>query len=663
MNCFERLVWLNFSGTTSTMSRSFPQINSDKPLGGRYKVISQLGVGGFGRTFLAEDLHLPGHPQCVIKQLKPQFRSDDTLQMARRCFNTEAEVLYQLGNHDQIPRLLAHFEDNQEFYLAQEFIEGVSLTKELVEGKPWSEAQTVALLKDILRVLNFVHGQQVIHRDLKPSNLIRRHSDNKIVLIDFGAVKQVSTQNYDLETGITNLTISIGTHGYMPNEQIAGKPRFSSDIFAVGVLGVQALTGIHPRHLGEDEKGEISWYQRASHTSAALRDVIDRMVRYDFRDRYPTAIEALTALENLALVSDEIPPPFQLTLNAVEEPPPLDTPPKEELPEHQQLPGSEFSSVDMTLAGEEGLSTAIWERPEPPELSVLPVSPLNGSKTANGTGLTQAVGGTNPSSEMSQGSSVTTSTRKQWSYLGIRVLSGLGIVATAVIASIAVQTVGPKWVNPLIDPEAPPPVPSPTTSSSPSAPSLQSTNPTALFNYANQLMNEKAYQTALQFYDRAITLKSDYAEAYAGRCEALNQLGRPEDATVACNDALAYEPDSIEAMWSKGNALLLQDRTYEALKVYEDVTYFQPSFAPGWVKRGVALQQLGRSAEAIYVLEQAIALQRSSAEAWSTRGEALLNLQRYEEAIVSLDKALQLQNPDDPHTVELRQQVRQQLGR
>ncbi|HEY9658107.1 MAG TPA: serine/threonine-protein kinase, partial [Allocoleopsis sp.] len=238
------------------MSRSTPQINSDKPLGGRYKVISQLGAGGFGRTFLAEDLHLPGHPRCVVKQLKPHFKSDDTLQMARRCFNTEAQVLYQLGNYDQIPRLLAHFEDRQEFYLAQEFVAGTSLTAELLEGQPWSEAKVVEFLEDVLRILTFVHQQQVIHRDLKPSNLIRRQPDQKIVLIDFGAVKQVGVQNYDVETGLTNLTISIGTQGYMPNEQLAGKPRFSSDIYAVGIIAIQALTGIHPRYFEEDEKGE-----------------------------------------------------------------------------------------------------------------------------------------------------------------------------------------------------------------------------------------------------------------------------------------------------------------------------------------------------------------------------------------------------------------------
>jgi serine/threonine protein kinase len=186
----------------------------------------------------------------VVKQLKPQTSQPETLAMARRLFDTEAEVLYQLGNHDQIPRLLAHFEDNEEFYLAQEFIEGEPLTKEFAKGQPWTESQVIELLQDILQVLAFVHEQQVIHRDIKPPNLIRRQGDGKIVLIDFGAVKQVSTQVVNPETGETNLTISIGTKGYMPNEQLAGTPRFSSDVYAAGMLGIQALTGVHPKSMG-----------------------------------------------------------------------------------------------------------------------------------------------------------------------------------------------------------------------------------------------------------------------------------------------------------------------------------------------------------------------------------------------------------------------------
>ncbi|GAB4372742.1 MAG: hypothetical protein Kow00121_15360 [Elainellaceae cyanobacterium] len=638
------------------MSRSIPQVNSDKPLGGRYKVINQLGVGGFGRTFLAEDLHLPGHPQCVVKQLKPQFRSDDTLQMARRCFNTEAQVLYRLGNHEQIPRLLAHFEDNQEFYLAQEFIAGVPLTKELAEGKPWSEAKAVELLKDILQVLAFVHEQQVIHRDLKPSNLIRRQSDGKIVLIDFGAVKQVSAQNYDQDTGLTNLTISIGTQGYMPNEQLAGKPRFSSDIYAVGMLGIQALTGIHPKHLGDDEKGEIAWQQRAPHVNPELVDVISKMVRYDFRDRYVTAAQAFAALENLPAVSSETPPTFKPFPDAVEaEIPEMDTAPSSEL--HQSVsqnqrfsaPGAEFSSVDLTLAGEEGISTAIWSQPEPESTATL----------THKTGATQAIGGSHPAASGAE----PPSKHRKWLPL-INPLVIVAVLATAALGAVAVQTVAPDFFSQFTSPSNDPSTPvAPSPSPSPSPPTLGSTDIEAVFAYANQLKQKQEYETALQYYDRAIALKPDYAEAYAARCEVLNQLNRPEEAIVSCNDALAYKPDLVEASWSRGNALMLQGRTYEALKIYEDVTYVRDDFAPGWVKRGVALQTLGRSAEAVYMLDEAIRLERNSAEAWSTRGAALLILQRYDEALVALDKALQLQNPDDPETLNLRQQVRDQLGR
>ncbi|MEO1298205.1 MAG: protein kinase, partial [Cyanobacteria bacterium J06636_16] len=117
--------------------RQKPRSNpSDTPLGGRYQIIQRLGEGGFGQTFLAQDKHLPGHPICVIKQLNPQVDDATSLQTARRLFDTEARVLYQLGDHDQIPRLMAHFEDGQEFYLAQEYVESDSLGQVLTQGEP-----------------------------------------------------------------------------------------------------------------------------------------------------------------------------------------------------------------------------------------------------------------------------------------------------------------------------------------------------------------------------------------------------------------------------------------------------------------------------------------------------------------------------------------------
>lgn len=280
------------------MTASFPNLPPEsRPLGGRYRLVQPLGSGGFGQTFSAQDLHLPGHPLCVVKQLKPQVTSAEELQTARRLFDTEAQTLYKLGTHPQIPGLLAHFEEGQEFYLAQELIEGHSLAEEL--GTPWTEAQVAAFLGDLLGILAFVHSHGVIHRDIKPSNLIRRASDRRLVLIDFGAVKQVSAQATALRSGLSH-TISIGTQGYMPSEQVAGRPQFSSDIYAVGILGIQALTGYPPTELHPDpHSGELEWQHYVPQANPALLDVLEVMVRYDFRTRYTTAVEALADLRKL----------------------------------------------------------------------------------------------------------------------------------------------------------------------------------------------------------------------------------------------------------------------------------------------------------------------------------------------------------------------------
>ncbi len=275
-----------------------------KILSSRYHIIKHLGGGGFGQTYLAEDRQLPGNPLCVVKQLKPKATDSLTLEVSRRLFDREARVLYKLGNHEQIPQLLAHFEQEQEFYLVQEFIDGHELKQELLpDGTYLSATQVIATLRDILKILEFVHRQDVIHRDIKPSNLIRRKLDSKIVLIDFGAVKQLGTQTINYDDGQTSLTVSVGSPGYMPNEQISGKPRFCSDIYAVGIIGIQALTGITPNQLLEDSiTSEIVWRDRLQGETtpeSPLLNILDKMVCYDYRQRYQTVTEALQALSLL----------------------------------------------------------------------------------------------------------------------------------------------------------------------------------------------------------------------------------------------------------------------------------------------------------------------------------------------------------------------------
>lgn len=264
----------------------------------RYKLILVLGAGGFGQTYLAEDIQSPERQHCVVKQLKPSKDDEHFLEVARRLFDSEVKALEKLGRHPQIPTFLDFFEENGEFYLVQEFVDGQSLSDELSSSKRLTEAEAIDLLRDVLGILEFVHSQQVIHRDIKPGNLLRRQSDGKIVLIDFGAVKEIRTQL--LSETEQRFTVSIGTQGYTPSEQLAGRPRYCSDIYALGVTIIQAITGIQPTQLLTDpETGDLIWQAQAP-ISRGLQGILEKMVRYHFTQRYQSAQEVLQALDRLA---------------------------------------------------------------------------------------------------------------------------------------------------------------------------------------------------------------------------------------------------------------------------------------------------------------------------------------------------------------------------
>jgi serine/threonine protein kinase len=273
-------------------------------IGGRYQILQQLGKGGFGITFIAIDTGRPGNPQCVVKQFKPTSNDPLTLEVGKILFEREAQKLESLGNHDQIPRLLGYFPEQQEFYLVQEYIEGHDLSQEIVTGTQLSEAYVIKLLHDILEVLTVVHQQNLIHRDLKPSNIRRRKSDGKIVLIDFGAVKEVTTQIVNPQ-GQINYTSFIHTRGYAPSEQLKGQPTFSSDIYALGVICIYALTGINPYPNGlptNHQTGEIAWRDRTKiKISPKLANIIDKMVYDGIKrsDRYQSASEVLQAVKGI----------------------------------------------------------------------------------------------------------------------------------------------------------------------------------------------------------------------------------------------------------------------------------------------------------------------------------------------------------------------------
>jgi formylglycine-generating enzyme required for sulfatase activity/tRNA A-37 threonylcarbamoyl transferase component Bud32 len=273
-------------------------------LANRYRVLSLLGEGGFGKTYAAQDITRFDDP-CVIKQFFPQVQGTAALTKAAELFKQEAKRLYELGeNHSQIPRLTAYFEQGSSLYLVQEFIQGQTLLTELRQ-QAFTEEKIRQVLADLLPVLQFIHDRNVIHRDIKPENIIRRQSDSKLVLIDFGGAKQVT------QTSLARQATGIFTIGYAPSEQMSGFASPASDLYALGATCVRLLTQCLA---GQDASGNLfdrlydvynaqwMWREISQEKGIIISDhlglILDKLLKHLPRERYQSAAEVLEELNN-----------------------------------------------------------------------------------------------------------------------------------------------------------------------------------------------------------------------------------------------------------------------------------------------------------------------------------------------------------------------------
>ncbi|MEA5532767.1 bifunctional serine/threonine-protein kinase/ABC transporter substrate-binding protein [Crocosphaera sp. XPORK-15E] len=259
-------------------------------IGEHYEIILLLGEGGFGETYLATNQRRLNE-RCVVKYLKPYNHNSLDLEAVEAILQREAEALYRL-NHNQIPRFIEFFREKNDFYLVQEYIEGTPLNQEIKDGCQHSEEYILNFLKDILNILVYVHENKIIHRDIKPANIIRRKTDNKLCLIDFGLGK-ITEDISSLYVVNQSESHAGGTRGYTPSEQLTGNPMFCSDLYAVGMTAIKALTGIHPYNFPRDENHEIIWRSPASKINHNLAKIIDKLVRFYFVNRYQSAKNVL----------------------------------------------------------------------------------------------------------------------------------------------------------------------------------------------------------------------------------------------------------------------------------------------------------------------------------------------------------------------------------
>ncbi|MFN6440237.1 MAG: tetratricopeptide repeat protein [Nostoc sp. DedSLP01] len=565
---------------------------------GRYQIISNLGGGGFGETFVAYDTQLPGSPQCVVKKLKPQANDPVTLETARRLFDTEAQVLYKLGTHDRIPQLLAYFEEKAEFYLVQELIAGHDLSEELTPGKTWNQDQVISFLQEILTILEFVHQQNVIHRDVNPRNIKRRDADGKLILIDFGAVKQIATQVITPQ-GTTQCTVAIGTPGYIPSEQAHGTPKLSSDIYATGIIAIQALTGLSPEELVKDaETNEIIWQNKTTVTSEFV-EFLDRMVRYDFRERYSSATLALKALQELTQ-----PLPQTIALTPIS--PPNISPPNKII---NAQPKKGFLSkflLAILLFGVTGIA------------SILILNHVNSNNaielSKQGNTLFDLQRYQEALAVYEKAVNIRPDYAQGWNGQG-KTLYELKKYKDSLAAYDKAIQIQPDYLE-------------------------------AWIGRGFVLGKLQRYQEAIASFNKALELKSDNSQVWNAKGEAFRNLGQYDQAIESYEKAIALKSDDFEAWYKKGLALQNLKRYDDAIAAYQKVVELKPEYVSAWYNLGNALVNLQRYKDAFTAYDKAVQYKPDFYQAWLSRGNILMNLQRYPEAIESFNQVIKY-NPSN----------------
>jgi serine/threonine-protein kinase len=588
-------------------------------LNDRYRVIQAVGSGSFGQTFLVEDSHMPSKRLCILKQLKPIKNAPQYYQAVQERFQREATILETLGeSNEQIPSLYAYFEESGQFYLVQEWIEGQTLAQKLQTERRLSESSVKEILASVLAILDYVHANQIIHRDIKLDNIMLRQRDSKPVLIDFGAVKEAMGTLIEAQDH-TSRSIVIGTLGYMPPEQAAGRPVYASDLYSLGMTAIRLLTGKSFQELETDSRtGEIKWRPHALNVSDNFAAVLDKAIQSYQGNRYATAQEMLEAIQATTAP----------TVSSVSTP--------QRFLNHSPSCKTKLQPSTEAQAPKFDVSLKGWLSNSYPEAvpHILPfVSLLH---------RTQLHFGLSNSSQ--------------------KLLIGSVILILGFVGFIKVRDMGtsPKQVVVL----------SPTEKTSPEPNKELVLNPTGIvpseITAKNFLMRgaDKSqngdYTGAVEDFNQALRLDPN-ADTYNNRGLVRYRLGDKPGAMADFNQALRLDPNSADTYNNRGSIRAEQSDIKGAMADFNQALRIDPNLANVYNNRGFVRRRLGDTEGAIKDFNQALVLKDNYTEAYKNRGLARTDLGDAQGAIEDFNKAV-WSNPDSADAYKNRALARSNLG-
>lgn len=568
---------------------------------GRYQILKALNEGGFGKTFLAEDVQMPSRRFCVIKQLKPVLNNDRVQKIVLERFQREAAILERIGQgHPQIPDLFAYFEEAGQFNLVQEWIEGQTLMEIVTAQGALNEAEVIKLLYQILNVLNYIHGHNIIHRDIKPDNIIVRNADQQPCLIDFGAVKEVMATQINAE-GQPSRSIVIGTLGFMPREQAAGRPTFASDLYSLGLTAIYLLTGKFPDQFETDSAtGRLQWKQDCQHLSAPFRSLLDQLVKPHPKHRFATVAAMRTALQSVAQANTVLSHPSAEDEVAPAAP---ESPPVEAVVAVQpqiQPPKSRLKWIGLGVGGVAIASTSLF-------FLFRPQWHYFWGQQAAQSGNWQAA---------TENFEQALDLKEDYTEAALKLGETYGEIGKYPEAITQFDT-------------------------------LLKQQPDTAVAYRERGEIQFAtgeYQAAIADYNEALKLDTQDAETYNHRGDAQVEIGEYEQAIADYRQAIRLQPDQAQGYINLGSVFFVQGKLEAAVKELDKAIQAESNHLSAYVNRGSYRSVLGDRNGAEQDWERALELPVRTAKDYASRGYAKSRLDRKQDAIADYNQALTI-NP------------------
>jgi tetratricopeptide (TPR) repeat protein len=629
----------------------------------RYRIIKAIGSNALGKTYLAADTRRPGYPQCVVRELRIPGRSPETPQIIKVIFQRKAEIIEKIGKNDKIPSLLAYFEENQNLYLVEELIVGESLTQEMIPGKPWREEQALAILEEVLEILVFIHENGVIHRQIQPEHLIRRQSDNKLVLIGFRLDKEIHPlsnslltpqshpalvtklnsnnctweapslpTNGNLTTGLSSIKAENGklpqiqeeqesfvskTLIYTPSEQSQGNQHFNIDIYSLGMIAVQGIVGLSAAELVQrkfDDDVDKIWDSDRAACSLELGRIIDKMIT-NFEDRYQSAAEILAEIKELISLSQISSVPSTIATPAMSQPVP---------PQPHKIIYFIFAGIAGGLIILAGI-IYLWQHHTPEKYKEFYERAAKKEKQGDKVGAiadyTQAIRLNDQNSDAyykranvhydlgkyqqaiqdyTQAIQADPNNAKAYYNRGLA-YSDIADIRSAIKDFAQVIRLNPNDAD-------------------------------AYHQRALSYYQLKDYKTAIEDYTQSIRLNPNDANSYTNRGLARSAAGDKQGAMSDFTQALELEPKKASIYYSRGRARFNLADYQGAMEDFSTTISLEPNQADAYTNRCSAYLNLGSYDKAIEDCSQAISIDPKNSEAYNNRCIANLNLGDYQKA-------------------------------